>query len=88
MVFKVPESKASIGQNTYEFEIGGKVWTIKKFKFLSVGAAESMQATGSLTVMLNELDREAADELRKLNSEQFEALLNDWIEDSGIKPGE
>lgn len=90
-MFQVPESKASIGQDQFDYEIGGKKFAIKKAKFLPIGQAEALENPESSTVVLDLFGKagsKSGDAVRSLDSEQFQALVNAWQEDSGLAPGE
>lgn len=92
-MFQVPESKASIGQDQFEWSVPGKkdVFTIKKAKFLSLGQAEALEKPETSTIVLDLFGKsgtKAGDAVRSLDSDQFQALVNAWQADSGIAPGE
>lgn len=97
MAFRVPDSKRSIAQNRYFFELPDKdgnvtEYDVVKAKYLSVGQIENLQKNKSeltLTDMLDLFDGEAASTaVRSLDMEQLQALLADWQEDSGLTVGE
>jgi len=46
MAFQVPASKASKGQDRFEFEIDGKSFSVKKAKFVSVNELVSIESDG------------------------------------------
>lgn len=91
MTFKVPESKASKGQDRFEFEIEGKSYSIRKAKFLSVGDAERLENPESASVVLDLFGKagtKAGDAVRGLDQEQFSALVEAWQADSKVTLGE
>lgn len=91
MTFKVPESKASKGQDKFPFEIGGQSFTIRKAKFLSVGDAEKLENPESVSVVLDLFGKagtKAGDAVRALDQEQFGALVEAWQADSKVSLGE
>lgn len=94
--FVVPESKRSIRQNQYEFTVPGskKTHRIPKAKYLPVGLIEKLSnSPGEISIsdvlaMFDGGDKAALDAIRTLDSEQLEALTQDWQNDSGITVGE
>lgn len=96
MSFKVPESKRSIGQNLFEFELPGDptVYTIPKAKYMTTGQVELLAGAGSgdlkITDVLEVLgqNEEAAAAVRTLDVEQMQALMQAWQADSGLELGE
>lgn len=91
MTFKVPESKRSVEQDVFEFDIDGKSYKIKRAKYLTVGEAESLEDPESSTVVLDLFGRKGTkqgDAVRSLDAEQFEALVEAWKQDSGVGVGE
>jgi hypothetical protein len=91
MVYEVPASKASKGQDQFEFKIGDDAFRIRKLKFLSIGQAEALEAPDSVSVVLDLFGRagtKQGDAVRSLDKEQFEALVEAWQADSGASLGE
>lgn len=93
MTFKVPESKRSIAQNRFEFELpDGTEVSIPKAKYMTVGQVEKMsmlQGELKITDILELFgDMGAADAVRSLDIEQMTALMEAWQADSGISLGE
>lgn len=93
MTFKVPESKRSIAQNRFEFELpDGTEVSIPKAKYMTVGQVEKMsmlQGELKITDILELFgDMGAADAVRSLDIEQMTALMEAWQSDSGISLGE
>lgn len=94
MTFKVPESKRSIAQNRFEFELpDGTELSIPKAKFLTIGQVEMLSDKKdelSLTDMLSLFKGDPAVEqaVRAFDSDQLMALMTAWQEDSGISTGE
>ena len=93
MAFKVPESKRSIAQNRFEFELpDGTEVSVPKAKYLTLGQIETLsQAQGEITIvdildLFNEPEASVA--VRSLDSEQLLALMEAWQADSGISVGE
>jgi hypothetical protein len=94
VVYKVPESKKSIGQNQFEFELpDGMVVAIPKAKFLTAGqieqlatSKEDLKVTDILDLLGQTDDAKAA--VRQLDIEQLMGLMQAWQEDSGIALGE
>jgi len=90
-MFEVPASKASKGQDLFKFKIGGRTYSAKKAKYLSVGQAEALENPASSTVVLDlfgEKGTPAGDAIRALNQEQFEALVDAYMADSKVTLGE
>jgi len=93
MTFKVPESKRSIAQNRFEFELpDGATYSIPKAKYLTTGQVEKLSTVGgdlTLTDLLDLFDEtEAATAVRQLDVEQLQALMAAWQADSGLTVGE
>lgn len=91
--FQVPESKRSIAQNRFEFDLpDGTECSIPKAKYMTVGQVEKMsQLDGQLKITdILELFGEmgAAEAVRSLEIEQLTALMEAWQADSGISLGE
>lgn len=94
MVYKVPESKKSIGQNMFEFELpDGMLVSIPKAKYLTAGEIESLaenkgelKVTDILDLLGQTVEAQAA--VRQLDIEQLMGLMKAWQEDSGIELGE
>lgn len=90
MTYEVPASKASKGQDQFDFKIGAKAYKIKKAKFLSAGALEDL-TSGNLTLMLDVFGKRGTpvgDAVRDLEIDQVKDLASAWTADSGLKPGE
>lgn len=87
MAFQVPASKASIGQDMFEFEIDGKTYKVKREKFCSVGTLEAIEDTEAVNFFAGSTKQQAA-AVRGLDREQFYDLVRAWHEDSEIEPGE
>jgi hypothetical protein len=93
MAFKVPESKRSIAQNRFEFELpDGQTYSVPKAKYLTIGQVEKLSELGddlNMADLLTLFDEpEAAAAARTLDVEQLEALMLAWQEDSGLSVGE
>ena len=101
MVYHVPESKKSIGQNLFEFDLpagtpgvpDGTVYALPKAKYLEVGVIEKLAENPkdlTITDLLDVLGRsdEVAQAIRKLDIEQLMDLMKAWQEDSGLSLGE
>lgn len=101
MPFSVPESKRSIDQNKFEFDVPdkpGQVFKVPKVKYLPMGAMETLQGQGNVTLsdVLDLFAREEdgpeavaiRDAVRTLDTEQLQALTEAWQKDSGVQLGE
>lgn len=89
MAFQVPQSKKSIKQNRFEFQIGDDVFEVPLLKFAPVRAAELLEKGEQVQALLAMLDDEAArDAVRSLDGEQFGALMDAWSKASGVDAGE
>lgn len=91
MTYEVPASKASIGQNVFEFSIGKDKFKVKRAKYLSVGEAEALEAPDNVSVVLDLFGARGTkqgDAVRGLDSEQFQALVAAWQADSDVTLGE
>jgi hypothetical protein len=90
MVYEVPASKASKGQDQFEFQIGTKVCKVRKAKFLPGDALEDI-TSGELSRIYDVFGKRGTpvgDAVRTLDIEQTTALANAWVADSGMSPGE
>ena len=90
-MFEVPASKASEGQDRFEFTVPGKVgkFSVKKLKFLSVGKRDEIGDGGrAMLEFFREGSAKQGDAVRALDEEQFNALVNAWQSDSGVTLGE
>jgi len=92
-MFKVPPSKASTGDDKFEFEIDGKAYKIKKFGCLSLEQqiylrSDECGEEETLDLIWGAKGTKAGDAVRALESDQFEDLKNAWIEESSVSPGE
>lgn len=89
MPFQVPQSKKSIRQNRFEFDIDGTTYSIPLLKYAPVEAAEAFENDKPIrALMLAANDKAAADIIRSLDGEQFQALMDAWTEASDVTPGE
>lgn len=93
MTFQVPASKASKGQDKFEFEIGSQKFAIRRLKFLTLGQQEVINAPGRtdsdvLDTVFGDASTKCGKAVRGLDSEQFDALYEAWAEDSEVSPGE
>lgn len=94
MAYTVPESKKSIRQNQFEFQVPGdeRIYSVPKAMYLPVGMIEKM-STQTDQVSISDIiglfgDGEAADAVRTLDREQLENLTEAWQKDSGLTVGE
>lgn len=89
MAYKVPESKRSVKQNRFEFELDGKTHDIPHLKFAPVAAIEQFEQERNMSGLLLTCDSDSTREaLRQLDGEQLEAFISAWSEASGVDPGE
>lgn len=93
MTFKVPESKRSIAQNQFEFELpDGGTYSIPKAKYLTTGQVEKLSNVKGEATLIDLLDLfgdgPASIAVRTLDTEQLQALMTGWQENSGITAGE
>jgi len=93
MTYKVPESKRSIAQNRFEFELpDGTEVSMPKAKYLTVGQIEKLNGLGGEVSLIDVLElfdeKGPAEAVRTLDSEQLADLMEAWQVDSGIKVGE
>lgn len=89
MPFEVPASKKSIDQNQFEFSLDGATYSIPLLKYAPVAAAEAFEQNQSVKAVVIAIDNpKAADAIRRLDGEQFSALLEAWQEASGVTTGE
>lgn len=89
MAFQVPASKASKGQDRFEFEIDGKTFSVKKAKFMSITRLVELETDGMQTLEFFGGDSAAQKAaVGGLVREQFTALVTAWREDSEVTAGE
>lgn len=89
MAFKVPDSKKSIAQNRFEFEVGDKSYTVPLLKYLPVKAAAAFERGDNVEGILLGCDsEEARNAVLALDGEQFEVLMDEWAKASGVNVGE
>ncbi len=90
-MFEVPASKASKGQDLFEFSCPGKPgkFSVKKLKFLSVGKRDEIGDGGRpMLDFFCEGSTKQGEAVRSLDEEQFNALVTAWQDDSGVSLGE
>lgn len=89
MTFQVPESKKSVKQNRFEFEVNGKKYDIPHLKFAPVAAIEKFEQEQNMAGLLLTADTdEAREAIRSFDGSQLEPFLEAWSEASGAEPGE
>lgn len=89
MVFQIPESKKSIKQNRFEFELDGKKFEIPHLKFAPAGAMEHFEQERNMTGLMLVCDDDATrDALRGLDGDQLAAFMEAWGAASGVDMGE
>lgn len=91
MAFQVPPSKKSKGQDKFEFEIDGKKHSIPRAKFLSIGTQLSLDTADAqerITILFGKPGSALGDAVRGLDSDQFDALMEAYNDDSEVTPGE
>lgn len=89
MAFQVPASTATKGQDRFEFEIGGKAFSVKKAKFVPIEELIDVESSGLASVAFFAGDSDAQGKaIRGLDREQFSALVVAWREDSEVTAGE
>lgn len=94
--YTVPESKRSLHQNQFEFQVPGDdtIHRIPKMKYLPVGTIEKMALAGKnvtisdLIALFDGDNAAAAHAVRQLDTEQLQDLTEAWQKDSGITVGE
>lgn len=88
-MFQVPESKKSINQNRFEFQLGDESYSMPLLKFAPVEVAELLEQGKEVAALLALCENDAARAaLRKLDGEQFGALSDAWAAASGVSAGE
>lgn len=89
MAFQVPKSKASIKQNRFSFEIEGKKYELPLMKYVSVETLAAFENERPIQGLIAAApDDRTKDAIRALESDQLDALLTEWQEESEITPGE
>lgn len=94
MVYQVPESKRSIGQNRFHFLLpDGTPVSIPKAKYLTMGQLDTLASnTGDVNIsdlldLFGDND-EALAGVKSLDHEQLQDLMVAWQADSGLDLGE
>lgn len=89
MSFNVPQSKKSIKQNRFDFNIEGDEFSVPLLKFAPVEAAElfekDLEVAGVMAMCENDGARDA---IRSLDGDQFGAFMEEWQKASGVETGE
>lgn len=94
MVFQVPESKRSLHQNQFEFQLPGDdtIFRVPKAKYLTSGEVEKLSDKASIAftdiLSIFGKDEAAALAIRELDTEQLEALMEAYTDASGMSLGE
>lgn len=91
MTFVVPASKASKGQDKFEFTIGTQTFAVKKAKYLSIDEQVKIgdgDIEATIGVVFGAPGSKAARAVGGLDTEQFTALLEAYNKDSEVTPGE
>lgn len=89
MAFQVPASKASKGQDQFEFTIGTATFSVTKTKYVPVPTLidieDDLRAAVAFFAGSTAVQGKA---VRGLDREQFAGLLEAWREDSELTEGE
>lgn len=88
-MFAVPASKASKGQDVFEFTIGADTFTVRKAKFCPIDDLIEVESSPESSVRF--FAGSTAKQSRAvgaLDREQFGALIEAWREDSEVSAGE
>jgi hypothetical protein len=89
MTFEVPASKASVGQDKFDFSIAGKKYSVRKLKYVPIGQRSSISHDGEAQLEFFGVDgTKQGDAVRGLDEEQFKALVEAWQADSEVTVGE
>lgn len=104
MAFKVPESKASIKQNVFEFQLPGhkKTFSVPKLEYMSAELVERLgdfkeykpgeevsdEDGRAMFKLQNDIFRHYCPEALSLDTEQAAALFAAWSEGSEVDVGE
>lgn len=89
MAFEVPTSKKSIKQNRFSFKVGNKTYDIPLLKFAPVAAAEAFEEERNVAGLMLCCENDAArDAIRRMDGDQFGALMDAWQAASGVDVGE
>lgn len=89
MVFQVPPSKASTGQDGFKFKIGDKEFSARKAKFINVDRLAELEDDGTALLAFFKGNSETqAAAVGALDREQFTALVTAWRNDSEVTSGE
>lgn len=96
MAFTVPESKRSLHQNQFEFQVPGDdtIHRVPKLKHFPLSQIEKLSKGGAGVTIADLLDMfaeggtGAVDAVRTLDTEQLQELTKAWQRDSGLTVGE
>jgi hypothetical protein len=98
MAFKIPDSKAHLKRNRFEFELGGEVLSLPKLdytpaagdEYLATVAKQSLPFAAYVLGFMEAVDPEVGAKVRaaKLDRDQLEALHSAWRGSSKVDEGE
>lgn len=89
MAFQVPASKASKGQDKFEFTIGNETFRVRRMKYLKIDRLQELETDGLEALVFFKGSGGAQQKaVGSLEGEQFEALVNAWRADSEVSEGE
>ncbi|WP_040815049.1 hypothetical protein [Nocardia concava] len=98
MVFQVPESKANLKKNRFEFKVAGEVLSLPKMDYMPSEVDDylvsiqgtNLSITAYLLGIITACDPEVAERIRaaRLNRDQIQSLLDAWREASKVTEGE
>jgi len=90
MGFQVPPSKASKGQDKFEFGPGsGSEFSVKKAKFCKIAQLEKIEQGGAAAIdFFGAAGTKQGDFVRDLDRDQFQTLIEAWQDDSNVTAGE
>ena len=97
MAFKVPKSKASNKVNQFEFDIDGTPYRVPFLRYITgetveriaeLEAGGGMQSAAAAYAIFGPAGTPVGDAVRTLDREQLDALMDAFVEESKISPGE
>lgn len=88
-MYEVPESKKSVGQDKFDFKIGGKAHQVTKAKYLTGGQLEDLTSgdVSRIFDVFGPRGSKVGDAVRSLDIEQIMDLVGAWVADSGLDSG-
>lgn len=92
MGYKLPDWKKSIGQNTYDVDMGDESFTVPKVEYLLGSQVQALSASddvdGGIYTVLDEIAPGLGAAFVGVPVKYLKEFMSDWQGDSGITLGE